>query len=217
MAQSKTSSKTAPSQESSDFSEQVAPRLKEGAFIALVAIALYLILALISFDKQDPGWTYTGANEAVNNIVGRSGAWVADVFLFFFGFLAFIFPMMLAWQAWVIFRERESAGEFSWPIFIFKGVGLFLTICAGTGLAAMHFYTFGLDYQYGSGGIVGMGESRRDRAESYAGYRFHHDESSIEATVFPIDGMRQAPISPVDGRPMKRADETAVRRLIEDA
>ncbi|MBO6701747.1 MAG: DNA translocase FtsK 4TM domain-containing protein [Pseudomonadales bacterium] len=155
VAQSKTSSKTAPRQAPSDFSQQVAPRLKEGAFIALVAIALYLVLALISFDKQDPGWTYTGANDAVNNIVGRSGAWVADVFLFFFGFLAFIFPMMLAWQAWVIFRERQSADEFSWPIFIFKGVGLFLTICAGTGLAAMHFFTFGLDYQYGSGGIVG--------------------------------------------------------------
>lgn len=155
MAQSKTSPKTAPRQAPSDFSQQVAPRLKEGAFIALVAIALYLVLALISFDKQDPGWTYTGANDAVNNIVGRSGAWVADVFLFFFGFLAFIFPMMLAWQAWVIFRERQSADEFSWPIFIFKGVGLFLTICAGTGLAAMHFFTFGLDYQYGSGGIVG--------------------------------------------------------------
>ncbi|MBO6658804.1 MAG: DNA translocase FtsK 4TM domain-containing protein [Pseudomonadales bacterium] len=155
VAQSKTSSKTAPRQAPSDFSQQVAPRLKEGAFIALVAIALYLVLALISFDKQDPGWTYTGANDAVNNIVGRSGAWVADVFLFFFGFLAFIFPMMLAWQAWVIFRERQNADEFSWPIFIFKGVGLFLTICAGTGLAAMHFFTFGLDYQYGSGGIVG--------------------------------------------------------------
>ncbi|MBL6688805.1 MAG: DNA translocase FtsK 4TM domain-containing protein [Pseudomonadales bacterium] len=140
---------------STDFAELVAPRLKEGAFIGLVAIALYLVLALLSFDKQDPGWTYTGANETVNNIVGRSGAWVADVFLFFFGFLAFMFPMMLAWQAWLIFRERETAGEFSWPIFIFRGVGLFLTICAGTGLAAMHFYTFGLDYQYGSGGIVG--------------------------------------------------------------
>ena len=47
--------------------------------------------------------------------------------------------------------------------------------------------------------------------------RRDHDESSIEATVFPVDGMRQAPISPVDGRPMKRADEAAVRRLIEDA
>jgi len=155
VAQSKSTPKSASNQGSTDFSEQVAPRLKEGAFIGLVAVALYLVLALLSFDKQDPGWTYTGANETVNNIVGRSGAWVADVFLFFFGFLAFIFPMMLAWQAWVIFRERETAGEFSWPIFIFKGVGLFLTICAGTGLSAMHFYTFGLDYQYGSGGIVG--------------------------------------------------------------
>lgn len=155
MAQSKSTSKSASTEGSNDFAEMVAPRLKEGAFIGLVAVALYLVLALLTFDKQDPGWTYTGANETVNNMVGRSGAWVADVFLFFFGFLAFIFPMMLAWQAWVIFRERETAGEFSWPIFIFKGVGLFLTIFAGTGLAAMHFYTFGLDYQYGSGGIVG--------------------------------------------------------------
>lgn len=155
MAQSKSTSKSASTEGSTDFAEMVAPRLKEGAFIGLVAVALYLVLALLTFDKQDPGWTYTGANETVNNMVGRSGAWVADVFLFFFGFLAFIFPMMLAWQAWVIFRERETAGEFSWPIFIFKGVGLFLTIFAGTGLAAMHFYTFGLDYQYGSGGIVG--------------------------------------------------------------
>jgi hypothetical protein len=59
-------------------------------------------------------------------------------------------------------------------------------------------------------------KSRRDRAETYAGYRFHHGDSSIEATVFPVDGMRQAPISPVDGRPMKRADRAAVRRLLDD-
>lgn len=58
-------------------------------------------------------------------------------------------------------------------------------------------------------------KSRRDRAETYAGYRFHHDDSSIEATVFPVDGMRQAPISPVDGRPMKRADRAAVRKLLD--
>jgi hypothetical protein len=59
-------------------------------------------------------------------------------------------------------------------------------------------------------------KSRRDRADTYAGYRFHHDESSIEATVFPVDGMRQAPISPVDGKPMKRADRTTVRKLLEE-
>ncbi len=59
-------------------------------------------------------------------------------------------------------------------------------------------------------------KSRRDYAETFAGFRFLHDESSIEATVFPIDGMRQAPISPVDGRPMKRADHSAVRMLLDE-
>jgi hypothetical protein len=58
-------------------------------------------------------------------------------------------------------------------------------------------------------------KSRRDRAETYAGFRFLQDEASVEATVFPIDGMRQAPISPVDGKPMTRADENAVRSLLK--
>jgi len=58
-------------------------------------------------------------------------------------------------------------------------------------------------------------KSRRDRSETYAGFRFFQDESSIEATVFPVDGMRQAPISPVDGKPMKRADKNAVQLLLE--
>ncbi|MDG2376231.1 MAG: hypothetical protein P8M18_07765 [Woeseiaceae bacterium] len=58
-------------------------------------------------------------------------------------------------------------------------------------------------------------KSRRDHAETFAGYQFHHDDLEIEATVFPIDGMRQAPISPVDGRPMLRANSSAVRKLLE--
>jgi len=59
-------------------------------------------------------------------------------------------------------------------------------------------------------------KSRRDRAETFSGFRFSHDNSSIEATVFPVDGMRQAPISPVDGRPMRRADSDAVLKLLRD-
>lgn len=56
---------------------------------------------------------------------------------------------------------------------------------------------------------------RRDRADTYAGYRFVVDDHTVEATVFPIDGMRQAPFSPVDGKPMKRADQMAVERMLE--
>lgn len=59
-------------------------------------------------------------------------------------------------------------------------------------------------------------KSRRDRAETFSGFRFTHDNSSIEATVFPMNGMRQAPISPVDGKPMRRADRNAVLDLLRD-
>ena len=141
--------------EKPDFRVLLAPRLKEGLFIVLVALALFMTMALLSFDEADPGWTYTGSNETVSNLVGRSGAWIADVFLFFFGFLAFLFPAMLAWQAWIIFRDRESTEEFSWPVFFFKGLGLVLVILSGAALAGMHFYQFGIGYQEGSGGIIG--------------------------------------------------------------
>jgi len=57
-------------------------------------------------------------------------------------------------------------------------------------------------------------KSRRDRTEKFAGYEFHHGDASVQATVFPVDGIRQAPMSPVDGKPMRRADEKAVRELL---
>ncbi len=57
-------------------------------------------------------------------------------------------------------------------------------------------------------------KSRRNQADTYAGFEFHYGEATIQSTVFPVDGIRQAPISPMDGKPMKRADEKAVRDLL---
>jgi hypothetical protein len=58
-------------------------------------------------------------------------------------------------------------------------------------------------------------KSRRDQVDTYAGFAFEHADAAVQATVFPVDGIRQAPISPVDGKPMKRADARALRDLIE--
>lgn len=54
-----------------------------------------------------------------------------------------------------------------------------------------------------------------DRTRAYPGLRFAVDERRIDATVFPLDGIRQAPVSPVDGRPMRRADATELASLLE--
>lgn len=58
-------------------------------------------------------------------------------------------------------------------------------------------------------------KSRRDQFETYSGFEFHHNHNVIQATVFPIDGIRQAPMSPVTGKPMKRVDVDAVQALLE--
>lgn len=59
-------------------------------------------------------------------------------------------------------------------------------------------------------------KSRKGRSETYAAFSFVHSESTIEATVFPYNGIRQAPMSPVDGRPMRRADERKVRQMLDE-
>jgi hypothetical protein len=43
--------------------------------------------------------------------------------------------------------------------------------------------------------------------------RFEMDDETVEAFVFPGDGIRQAPISPVDGKPMRRAGMQEVTEL----
>lgn len=55
---------------------------------------------------------------------------------------------------------------------------------------------------------------RRDDIESYPAVRFMAGEHEIDATIFPRDGIRQAPPGPVDGRPMRRATVAEVEQLI---
>jgi hypothetical protein len=58
-------------------------------------------------------------------------------------------------------------------------------------------------------------KSRRNQVETYAGFEFNHGNNAIQATVFPVDGIRQAPMSPIDGKPMKRVDSDGVQALLE--
>ena len=53
-----------------------------------------------------------------------------------------------------------------------------------------------------------------ERSRAFPGVRFEMDDQPIEATVFPPDGIRQAPVSPVDGRPMRRASALEVEALL---
>lgn len=53
-----------------------------------------------------------------------------------------------------------------------------------------------------------------DRVLPLPGVRFEVNDQPIEATVFPTDGIRQSPMSPVDGRPMRRVDAAELEAML---
>ncbi len=57
-------------------------------------------------------------------------------------------------------------------------------------------------------------KSRRGQTDSYAGFEFRHDSAEIQATIFPVDAIRQAPLSPIDYKPMDRANCDRLRELL---
>lgn len=57
---------------------------------------------------------------------------------------------------------------------------------------------------------------RRGTPEPVPGYRFYADEIEYLAAVFPEKRRAHAPLSKVDGRPMRRADHREVARLLDN-
>ena len=147
-------SKTVSGQGQSGFSRHLKRGLVEGMVIALIAFSLYLLLALISFDSRDPGWTFVGNVNVVRNAAGRAGAFSADLLLGLFGYMAYLFPVLVGFWAGKVLRERHAGLPGSWPLFSLRLVGFILTMLAGTALSYMHF-TVGESLPEGAGGILG--------------------------------------------------------------
>lgn len=57
---------------------------------------------------------------------------------------------------------------------------------------------------------------RPEQQERFPVYRFMAGDVVVELTVFPEKGLRQAPLSPVDGRPMQRAALGSVEALLRE-
>jgi len=129
--------------------------LKEGMLIGLALISLYLLIAMFSYDSADPGWSRTGENPSIQNLGGPFGAWLSDVFFSLFGYIAYLFPLLLVWRTWLVFRERSHQGEIDWLMMGLRAVGLVLVMLAGTALAVMHYSSGDSVLPYSNGGLLG--------------------------------------------------------------
>lgn len=129
--------------------------LREGALFMFLALALYLLVSLVTYDPADPGWSHIGPSGEIANAGGVAGAWFADVFLYLFGYLAYLIPVMAGYTGWMIFRERSLNGNLDVHQIILRWFGFFVTLGAGTGLATLHFTVLPGTLPLNAGGVLG--------------------------------------------------------------
>ena len=128
-------------------------RLKEGGFLLLLAIGAYFLMALFSYSPDDPSWVFESAKQHADNAGGVAGAWAASVLFMLFGKVAYVFPLMIAWGGWLMFRERDDQ-QHSVYLRIARWIGFVLTVLSATALASLRMG--GLDsLPEGPGGITG--------------------------------------------------------------
>ncbi len=150
---------TQATQKKSDASAPLASHvrrgLKEGALLIFGFVAVYLLIALFSYNQHDPGWSHSGTGARANNLGGPAGAWFADVFLSLFGYMAYLFPIMVAYAGWLLFRGLRLEEPVDARGVALRTGGFLLTLATGCGLASLHDALSGGILPVGAGGMLG--------------------------------------------------------------
>ncbi len=132
---------------------------REGALWLFSAVAIVMVVALLSYHPGDVGPSLSGPTGAIQNAIGRVGAYFSDFVYMLFGRPAFLFPIMVVFAGWLIFLERRSAEPLNKREFAARFAGFLATLGSSCGLASLHFSGRGLPETAGGilGQIVGVG------------------------------------------------------------
>jgi len=128
--------------------------LREVALWGTASVALILLVALFSYAPEDPGWSSSGGGGSVQNLIGPTGAWLADVLLSLAGYVAYVLPLMVFLMGLVLYRGRIE-GDVLQIAPVWRALALLLSALAMMALASLHV---GADHHFvpqGSGGIGG--------------------------------------------------------------
>ena len=150
---------SASARAASRFTSAVTRGLRESAIIALGIVALVLLIALLTYSPDDPGFSFTGNSAPVHNRIGVIGAWLADVLFFLFGRPAFLFPLVLAAACWGLQRRLKAQAAVSRVNTLVRFAGFVLVLVASCGLTTLHWQPGALRQTAGgvAGSVVGEG------------------------------------------------------------
>jgi len=113
----------------SEESQLLIRRVAEAVFLLLAVLAVYLLLSLLTHSSNDPGFMQSSGDGTVSNLGGPWGAWISDVFLVLFGYMAYAAPIFLALGSLKVLKERTApATLLEWGV---RSGGLVLVIVSG--------------------------------------------------------------------------------------
>jgi S-DNA-T family DNA segregation ATPase FtsK/SpoIIIE len=134
---------------------KIAALLRESWWLALLALALYLLLVLYTYDKSDPGWSHSVRAESVGNAGGLLGAYVADLMLYLFGLSAYWWVVLCAALVAWSFRRIEKVAASDRRSHIVAAIGFGLVLLASTGIEALRLYSLKVVLPLAPGGLLG--------------------------------------------------------------
>lgn len=130
-------------------------RMKEGIFIGFCAFAAFLCVALATYNSADHGWSRTTTAIQSLNAAGAIGAWIADWLLVFFGYMAYLFPVLAVVAGTLVLKNKTDKYQpkLLWSLHI---TGLLLVILSGCSLINLSLQKSILGNLPGpTGGIIG--------------------------------------------------------------
>jgi S-DNA-T family DNA segregation ATPase FtsK/SpoIIIE len=144
-------------QPADELGNQLSRNIREVSLIALAALSIYLFIALLSYHPDDPGWSHAISVDMIRNSAGKVGAWIADVLLYLFGFMGYLFPVLLGFSGWRVYQALQDNAPLEYVRYALRSAGLILAYIGGCGLARLYFLpNSGLPYEVrGAGGILG--------------------------------------------------------------
>ena len=127
-------------------------RLLETGLLFFSVFAMFIMLALFSFDPADPGWAQTGYQTPIRNLGGSVGAYLSDLLLNLFGFIAYSLPFIVAIVGWLLFQKFHQLMRLDYLTLALKLIGFLMFYLGITSLASMNFDDL---FYFSAGGILG--------------------------------------------------------------
>lgn len=127
-------------------------RLLEALLIIVALSAVYLMVALMSFNPSDPSWSQTAWHEPIHNLGGGVGAWLADTLFFIFGVMAYAIPPVILGLCWITFRQRHAQDYIDYFSVALRLIGVLALVVTSCGLAALNADDI---WYFASGGVIG--------------------------------------------------------------